>query len=244
MSLLKTAVINTVAPNPPKGIICAGAGVGKTTFGSTPENSIILDCENGAGAIQCQRTPYLTTWKDIEQWLVAIANDDHGYKVLAIDTIDWLMRRVEEHVAGSAGNLSQTLNKSHGGYGSGKQVLKNYVYRCLLPLLDKIVMRGIAVILLAHIKRTDITNVDGITVEKTAPDLPDEYLNTFVEWSDFVCLAKKDVDGTRTLLTEEDNRALAKNRYDMPKTIPFTWTDFTSAISNGLSKKFDAKKEK
>ena len=76
---------------------------------------------------------------------------------------------MEEHVSGSLGKVDSTLNRSHGGYGNGKQVLKNYVYQILLPLLDRIVNRKIAVLLLAHAKRTEITDPDGITTESYLP---------------------------------------------------------------------------
>ncbi len=237
MSMLDT-VIQNPSPSAPKGIVYGPPGVGKTTFGAMAEASIIVDCENGAGAIPCKRTPYLSTWPEIEQWLLAIERDEHAYKTLVIDSVDWLLRRLEEHVAGSGGEIEQTLNRSHGGYGNGKQVLKNHVYQQLLPTLDRIVGRGVAVLLLAHAKRTNITDVDGVTREKTTADQPDDYSNIFVEWSDFVCLARHDVDGNRILTTCETPSALAKNRYGMPPAIPFDWRSFIAAVSDGLSKTF------
>ena len=119
--------------------------------------------------------------------------------------------------------------------------MKNYVYQILLPILDRIVGRGIAVLLLAHAKRTEVTDVDGITVEKTTPEVPDGYLNVMVEWSDFVCLARMDAEGKRHLTTRETPRALAKNRYSMPEIIPFDWPSFTAAIAKGLSENFQSK---
>ncbi|MBN2293004.1 MAG: AAA family ATPase [Pirellulales bacterium] len=210
-----------------------------TTFGASATNALVIDCENGASAIVCQRTPYLATWPEIYQWLIAIETEEHPYQAIAIDSVDWLLRRIEEHVSGCAGGKTDsTLNRSHGGYGNGKQVLKNYVYQILLPLLDRIVARGIAVLLLAHTKRTEITDIDGITVEKTTPELPEGYLNVMVEWSDFVCLARMDGEGNRTLTTRETPRALAKNRYHLPESIPFDWTCFAEAIGEGLKQTF------
>jgi hypothetical protein len=237
MGILDT-VIKTPTPSAPKGVLYGPPGVGKTTFAAGADNHIILDCENGAGAVGCQRTPYLDSWPKIEEFLSAIEREQHGYNVIAIDTIDWLIRRVEEHVSGcNQKETDKTLNRSHGGYGNGKQVLKNYLYRVVLPMLDHIVARGVAVILLAHARRTDWTDVDGIQIEKTAPDLSDDYLNVIVEWSDFVCLARCD-DGNRTLITAETPTALAKNRYNLPPVIPFTWGDFSKAVSSGLTAKF------
>jgi hypothetical protein len=238
-------LIKDLAPNAPKGILYGAPGIGKTTFAAKADNSIIIDCENGAGAVQCTRTPYLDNWTSIEVWLKQIETDQHPYKVMAIDSLDWLLRRIEEHVSGCAKDkLDQTLNKSHGGYGNGKQVLKNHIYRVLLPILDRIVNRGIAVILLAHAKRTDITDIDGVTIEKTTADISDDFLSTFVEWSDFVCLARMDIDGKRTITTSETNRALAKNRYGMPASIVFSWESFTSAIADGMEGKFEKKEKK
>jgi len=242
MSLLETILVKPT-PSAPKGIVYGPPGIGKTTFGASATDSLIIDCENGAGAIQANRTPYLSTWPDISQWLTAIEREQHPYQTLVIDSIDWLLRRVEEHVSGSTGKLDQTLNRSHGGYGNGKQVMKNHVYQILLPQLDRIVQRGIAVILLAHAKRSEITDVDGITTEKTTAELPEGYLNVFVEWSDFVCLARMDAEGNRVLITQETPRALAKNRYGMPETIPFDWPSFTGAVADGLAHQFPQAEE-
>ncbi len=240
MNLLES-VIRKPAPSAPKGIVYGPPGVGKTTFGASAEGALIIDCENGAGAVQCQRTPYLSAWSEIDAWLTTLETEDHPYKVVAIDSLDWLLRRIEEQVSGAIGKVEATLNRSHGGYGNGKQVMKNYVYQQLLPRLDRIVNRGIAVLLLAHAKRTEITDVDGITTEKTTAEIPDGYLNVFVEWSDFVCLARYDGEGGRVLITEETPRALAKNRYGLPSVIPLTWQAFASAVSSGLSRVFSTK---
>ena len=134
----------------------------------------------------------------------------------------------------STHQLDQTINRSHGGYGNGKQVFKNYVWQDLLQQLDRLIVRGMAVILLAHAKRVEITDVDGITTEKVSADLPEGYLNIFVEWSDFVCLAKAAPDGKRILITQETHRALAKNRYGMPPELPFDWPSFQTAIASGI----------
>lgn len=236
-SLLKN-VIEQTTPQAPKGIVYGPPGIGKTTFGAKATKSLIIDCENGAGAIVCKRTPYLQVWIEILKWLQAIETGDHEYEAVAIDSIDWLLRRIEEHVSGCAGGKTDiTLNRSHGGYGNGKQVFKNYVYQILLPLFDRIVARGIAIVLLAHTSRAKITDVDGIEIEKSAPDLPEDFLNIFVEWSDFVCLAKKDSNGNRQLITEESPRAIAKNRYSLPVTIAMNWNVFTNEIIAGLESK-------
>lgn len=238
MSIFKN-VQQQMTPSAPKGIIYGPPGIGKTTFGACAKGSLIVDCENGAGTIACHRTPYLDKWTDINEWLTGLENEQHDYAVVVIDSLDWMLRRIEEHVSGSndAKGVDKTLHKSHGGYGNGKQVMKNYLYTLLLPQLNRIVNRGIALILLAHARRTDIMDVDGITIEKTSPDIHEDYLNTFIEWSDFICLARMGTENQRILITQDNDRAVAKNRYGLPPVIPFDWNSFIAAISAGLKNK-------
>ena len=95
-------IINKTTPSAPKGIIYGPPGSGKSTFGASAGNSLIIDCENGAGAIACKRTPSLATWPEILSWLQVVECEEHPYETIVIDSVDWLIRRVEEHVSGCA----------------------------------------------------------------------------------------------------------------------------------------------
>src|SRR5690606_233350 len=96
---LMNSLIKTTTPAPPKMIVYGQPGVGKTTFAASAE-AVLLDCENGAGAVAgLTRTPYLATWPEMRKWLVEIANQPpEGVSALAIDTIDWMVQRIAEHV--------------------------------------------------------------------------------------------------------------------------------------------------
>lgn len=217
----------------PKGIVYGPPGVGKTTFGASAPGALIVDCENGAAHVACARTPYLADWDSIQQWLDALAGADHPYQTVVIDSIDWLLRRLEERVAGVNGlgkGMENTLNRCHGGYGNGKLVLRNYVYQYLLPTLDRLVNRGVAVALLAHLARRQVATLDGLMVEKTAPEIHPDLINTFVEWSDFVGAAQRD-GHTRILLLNETPLALAKNRYGISQPVLLDWNAFISAMN-------------
>ncbi|MBI9017340.1 MAG: ATP-binding protein [Phycisphaerae bacterium] len=225
-------VLNENNMRAPKGIVYGPPGVGKTTYSSGCNNPIIVDCENGAAHVSCQRTPYLANWDEILPWLDALANSDHEYETVVIDSIDWLLRRLEERVAGVNGdarNMDNTMNRSHGGYGNGKQVLRNYVYQYLLPTLDAIANRGIAVVLLAHASRRTITTIDGIVMEKSAPEIHPDLMNTMIEWSDFVGAARMNKN-ERELILNETGQLLAKNRYGINEVLPLNWDAMVAAI--------------
>ena len=107
------------APRPPLGIVYGSHGVGKSTFAASIPDVLILDCENGLGRLEGARTPYLSTWGEIEEWITALIVEPHQYRVVAIDTLDWMLRRVEEEVSGSNNKITATLNAAHGGFGKG-----------------------------------------------------------------------------------------------------------------------------
>jgi len=232
---LPTPVLNQINLRAPKGIVYGPPGVGKTTFGAG-SRGLIVDTENGAAHVQCDRTPYLPDWQAIAMWLDALAAGGHEYGAVVIDSMDWLLRRAEEYVAGVDGSVTgmrQTLNRTLGGYGNGKQVLKNYVYQYLLPKLDQLVNAGVAVILLAHTTRREITTIEGVTIEKSAPDIHPELANTMIEWADFVGAARMTADG-RQLILNETNQVLAKNRYGINAPLPLSWPALLDAMTPSI----------
>ncbi len=218
----------------PKGIVYGPPGVGKTTFGIA-SGGIVLDAENGIpNGVQCLHTPYLKEWPDIRAFLEYLVSCSELPAALIVDTIDWVLRRMEEHVSGTDSTvkgLSATLNKAHGGYGNGKQVLQNYAFQYLLPMLDTLCNRGVAIILLAHATRRELTAVDGAVYERSMPQIHHAIADTMIEWSDFVGAAVK-VSNQRQLILQETNQLVAKNRYGVSQPVPLDWNTFVSEITN------------
>lgn len=69
---LPANVLNQTHMRAPKGIVYGPPGIGKTTFGAGADKPIIVDCENGAAHVKCDRSPYLSTWPTIRLWLDAL----------------------------------------------------------------------------------------------------------------------------------------------------------------------------
>ncbi|HNO77612.1 MAG TPA: ATP-binding protein [Phycisphaerae bacterium] len=234
---LMDSLITTTTPAPPKMIVYGQPGVGKTTFAASAD-AVLIDCENGAGAVPgLKRTPYLQTWPQMREWLVEIAtappDDASG---IAVDTIDWMIQRIIEHVVldldgKSAGNITNTLGTAHGGYFKAREIAQNIVYRDLLPLLNAVTDNGMAVILLAHAANTKMTAPEGFDLRLAAPDLPQWIAPPFIEWADAVLYASRDGD-ERKLLTQGTNVILAKNRYDLPAELPLSWPALMQALTH------------
>jgi hypothetical protein len=230
------SLIKTTTPSPPKMIVYGQPGVGKTTFAASAE-AVLLDCENGAGAVPgLTRTPYLQSWPQMRKWLVELATaPPDGVAAVAIDTIDWMVQRIVEHVVldldGKAqGDITNTLGTAHGGYFKAREIVQNIVYRDLLPMLNAVADSGVAIILLAHAANTKITTPEGFDQRLAAPDLPQWIAPPFIEWADAVLYAHRQ-DDRRVLLTEGTNVILAKNRYGLPTELPLSWSALMEALT-------------
>lgn len=237
---LMDSLITTTTPSPPKMIVYGQPGVGKTTFAASA-NAILIDCENGAGAVRgLKRTPYLQSWPQMRQWLVELASSPPGdASALAIDTIDWMVQRIVEHVVldldGKAqGDITNTLGTAHGGYFKAREIVQNIVYRDLLPMLNAVADSGLAIILLAHAANTRMTAPEGFDLRLAAPDLPQWIAPPFIEWADAVLYASRDGD-RRALLTQGTNVILAKNRYSLPAELPLSWSALMQALTTNPS---------
>ena len=86
--------------------------------------------------------------------------------------------------------------------------------------------------LLAHATRREITTVDGVTVEKSTPEIHPDLANTMVEWSDFVG-AIRIVGQSRELALFETGQLLAKNRYGIAEVLPLSWQSLLDAMPQG-----------
>jgi hypothetical protein len=216
----------------PKGIVYGPPGIGKTTFGAGA-GGVILDTENGIPqGLDALHTPYLDSWHKISDCLTSILTIGEKPSAIVIDTCDWMLRRIEEHVSGTDGSIkgmASTLNKAQGGYGNGKQVLRNYVYQYLLPTLDKLVNQGVAVLLLAHTVRRELTTMEGATFERSMPAIHPDLSDTMIEWSDFVGAATAQ-SGQRVLILQETGQLVAKNRYGITNAIPLCWSSFVDVL--------------
>lgn len=228
-------VIKQATPTAPKLMIYGLSGVGKSTLASKLKNPIFIDMEGGLNYMDVARTPTLTSYASVLKVLGELFNvaeaGKREYDTIVIDSVDWLVRKVVEKAAGIDKNkLDETLNRSNGGYGNGKQILENHIRTYLLPLLVTLNKQGYGVCLIAHADRKVLMNSDGSDVEQIAPKIDVNTMNTFVEWADNVFFLKKDISGERVLVLESDNVALAKNRLGLTGEVKLSDIDINKLL--------------
>jgi ABC-type branched-subunit amino acid transport system ATPase component len=82
--------LSNEAPLPPATLIYGPNGVGKTTFLSMAEKPVMIDIEGGKGALNVASFPRATSWEMVRAQLGELCTEEHEFKTLGIDTIDWL----------------------------------------------------------------------------------------------------------------------------------------------------------
>ncbi len=207
-------IIKGVTLTAPKVMIYGLAGVGKSTLASKLKNPVFLDFEGGLNYLDVNRTKQYQTLEAFYKDLIDLYHaKEREYDTIVIDSADWMMRKIVEQVAGiDSKNLKETLVRSNGGYGAGKQILENEVRSKLLPYLVVLNKKGYGICLIAHAEMKNMHDAEGVDTKQIAPKIDVNTMNAFVEWCDNVFYLKKDVDGSRKLLLESDGVALAKNR--------------------------------
>lgn len=210
-------IITEATPTAPKFMVYSLPGMGKTTLASKLNKSLIIDLEGGANYISTPRTELITKLDVFYNTLVELWHaDKREFDYIVIDTVDWLVRVIVCDVAGIDKNhLKETLNRSNGGYGNGKQILENYVRSQLLPMLVALNQKGYGICLLAHADKKIMLDSDGTNLEQITPKIDPTTLAAFMEWCDAIFYLKKDMAGDRVLQLESDAVAVAKNRTGM-----------------------------
>lgn len=229
-------VIKQATPTAPKLMIYGLSGVGKSTLASKLKNPIFIDMEGGLNYMNVDRTPTLTKVEEFYTVLAELYNTakdgKREYDTIVIDSADWLVRKVVEKAAGiDKTKLDETLNRSNGGYGNGKQVLENHIRTKLLPMLVLLNKQGYGICLIAHADRKTLMSSEGNDAEQITPKIDVNTMNVFVEWCDNVFYLKKDIAGERILVLESDDVALAKNRLGRTGEVKLSEIDINELLT-------------
>lgn len=229
----------------PKIILVFGAdGCGKSTFSSQAPNPIFLGAEDGTSNLDIARFPQPQSWKDVINYLTTLKTENHDYKTVVVDSLDWVEPILHREICAEYGVNS--IEKAAGGYGKGygEAVNKwNEFIKCCSDLRDK----GMNVILIAHaeiVKFSDPmmqTEYDRYQLKlyRKSAALLREFCDA-VLFATYEMFTKKDNgrtrafgEGVRVMYTERRPGFDAKNRYGLPFQLSLDWVEFEKACEAG-----------
>lgn len=236
------------AAQPPRVVIHGPHGVGKSTLGASAYAPIFLPLEDGLSGLEVDAFPQLTTWAEVREALRVLAEEEHAFGTGVVDSLDWLEPIIWTEVC------RKHDKPSIEAFGYGKGYMEALpLWREFLDSLDRLRARGMATILISHseIKRFDAPDSDPydryqIKLHKGAGALVQEWADV-IGFANFETAIKKQDNGfgaaksrgigtgRRLLHVIERPAYVAKNRYNMPDTLPLEWGALVAAIQGNTT---------
>ena len=89
------AAIETGRVTRPRRTLVYGThGIGKSSFAARFPSAIVVQTEEGLNGIEVARFPLAKSFDDVIDALGSLAEHEHGYRTVVIDSLDWLERLV------------------------------------------------------------------------------------------------------------------------------------------------------
>jgi hypothetical protein len=241
--------INSLKPTinirPPKIIIYGKSKIGKSTFGSQAPNPIILDLENGMESIYVAKHK-AKTFVQVVEFMRALYTQQHDFKYLVVDSIDWLERIMVDQLCSQYN--ARTLNDKNCkafSYGGGERLLLT-MWNQFINGLDFLHQeKNMGIILIAHnqIRKfddplTESYDQHSIKLEKRSSERLKEWVDCILfasqkvkieeEKQGFGSVVNRGKDMGRIIYTEGRPSFEAGNRFKLPPEIEFSWKSFYS----------------
>lgn len=237
---------------PPRIVAYGTDGIGKSTFGAQAEDPIFICTEDGATRLRVPQFPKCETWEQVFDCLRALAKEDHAFKTVVIDTVDWAQHLAIEYIirkeySGDSGKFD--------AYGAGYKVLMRE-WRKFLNAIDYLrVKKGMESVLLLHATIRPFNNPlgDNYDIYKAAlVDSPSTSIwGLTKEWADLVLFlnvkvqVKKDsarankgkgvMVNKRYIFTKPSAAYDAKVRagWELPDQMELDYEIFKARLNNG-----------
>lgn len=218
-------------------------GIGKTTWATCAPNPIILQTEDGAGDIDCDKFPLASSYSEVMKNLESLYVEQHAYKTVVVDSLDWLERIIWQEVC-SKKNVTSIEDI---GYAKGYTFALTQWREILEALSALRNERGLTIILVAHSKIEKFENPETESYDRYAMKLHKLAAAVVQEWCDEVLFAtykvytkttgeglNKRAQGIggdeRVLKTREHPAYAAKNRLNLPEELPLVWSEYAQFL--------------
>lgn len=216
-------------------------GVGKSTWASNAPSPIFIQTEDGGLESDVAALPVCENVSHVIRCLDRLIEEPHEFKTVVIDTVDWLERMIQRHVAAQHGKEHISAIE----YGRGFAEVADYFEVQIISRLEKLNAKGMTVVLLMHSEIKSVKLPDLETFDHYQPRMHRALVDLVSEWVDellFACFAVhiKSVkeqfskEGRKVAVGGDDrimrctNKAFAKakNRLQMPDELPLEFPEY------------------
>lgn len=261
MAFSLKSITTTSVIRPPRMIILGAEKMGKSSWAAGSDSPIFIPIkrEEGIDALNVPKFPACETFDDLMEALGVLANEDHKYKTVVIDSASALEPVINEAVC-TEHNVSN-IGAAAGGYGKGYEEALNK----WLQLMDAIDYlrdeKGMASIIIGHIRVKKFEDPERESYDQYQFDLRDTISAALYRWADFIGFANISVsvekektgfkekkrgvqtdDGKRFLYTKKTpaHPGGGRDPYgQLPDELPLDYKSFKDAVAEltGTKKK-------
>lgn len=230
-------------------VLAGPPGLGKSTLLTEAPDPIFSPVERGLDSINVPKFDTPNTLGEFLAQLKAVATEEHSYKTYVVDTLDALELLVHNQV--KAEGKVKSLEEYGGGYGKGFSRSKEIFTGILNELVQ--LSEKMNVWLICH---SQLKTVNDPTLS-TGYDVYDLKLQTKAadvvqQKVDCILFGKMEINvvkdnpkakkgrgvntGDRLLYCQPASGVMAKNRYDMPDTIEFSYEAIEKCLNDFWNK--------
>lgn len=227
---------------PPRILIYGVQGIGKTTLAADAPNPIFILTEDGLGILDAPHFPLCESYAEVMDALRVLATEEHDYKTLVLDSLDWMEPLVWKHTC----DVNNWSSIEDAGYGKGYIEALTYWSEYLDAINYLRNEKGMTIIQTAHATAKRFNDPTTEPYDRYQIKLQEKASGKMLEHSDIVLFAnyrvttvkegkdKKNVRavgaGERVMFTQERPAFIAKNRYSLPSEMPLDWKELIKHI--------------
>ena len=228
----------------PKILLAGEPKIGKSTFAASAPGAIGILTEDGLSGIDAQAFPLCKSLDEVYAAIGTLLNEDHQFESVFVDSLDWLEPLVQAHVCKANG----WKDIEAPGYGKGYTACASE-WKTLLDGLETLRReRGMAVILISHVKQQRIESPTSEGYDAWVLKLHSKAGALVEEWADIVGFAahriaikKTDAGfgnkeskavktGERMLYLEPHPAYPSGTRFGLVDC-PLSWSDFAGQLT-------------
>jgi hypothetical protein len=230
------------------GLLYGAPGIGKSTFAASAPGALIIPTERGLDQITVNKFGIPATLAEYKQIILWCVENPGAYESLIIDTADGLELLIIDEVC-RLGKVN-SIEDYGGGYGKGWTVAREIWVKILNRLAS--ISETKTVLLTAHSHLKAISDPAlGAAYDTHKPKIQDKSLEIIRQAMDLILFVQLDttlvkesqkarkgravIGDERVVWTVPQTGLEAKNRFNLPNPMEFSW----QALQGGIDAFYD-----